>query len=79
MRKYGLENFKFSILEECSISELANREDYWMHYYDCFIPKGYNKFLKKPTGSIPNHTKPIVNPPIKYGFVNIYKNFKFNW
>lgn len=42
MRKYGLENFKFSILEECSISELANKEDYWMHYYDCFIPKGYN-------------------------------------
>ena len=42
MRKYGLENFKFSILEECKISDLANREDYWMNYYDCFIPKGYN-------------------------------------
>ena len=42
MRKYGLENFKFSILEECPISELAKREDYWINYYNCFLPGGYN-------------------------------------
>ena len=42
MRKYGLENFKFSILEECPISELAKREDYWINYYNCFLPNGYN-------------------------------------
>lgn len=42
MRKYGIENFKFSILEECSISELSAREDYWMNYYNCFLPNGYN-------------------------------------
>ena len=42
MRKYGLENFKFSILEECDIPSLSIREDYWMHYYNCFIPNGYN-------------------------------------
>ena len=42
MRKYGIENFKFSILEECSISELSVKEDYWMNYYNCFLPNGYN-------------------------------------
>ena len=42
MRKYGLENFKFSIVEECSISELAAKEDYWINYYNCFLPNGYN-------------------------------------
>lgn len=42
MRKYGLENFKFTVLEECPISELAIREDYWMNYYNSFLPYGYN-------------------------------------
>lgn len=42
MRKYGLENFKFSILEECEINELADREDYWIAYYNSYVPNGYN-------------------------------------
>lgn len=63
MRKYGLENFKFSILEECSISELASREDYWMNYYDSFLPNGYNynKAEAHYTNlSIPNKYKKII-------------------
>ena len=42
MRKYGLENFKFSILEECEISQLAEREDYWITFYNSYVPNGYN-------------------------------------
>lgn len=42
MRKDGLENFKFSILEECEISKLAEREDYWISYYNSYVPNGYN-------------------------------------
>lgn len=42
MRKYGLENFKFSILEECEVNELADREDYWIAYYNSYVPNGYN-------------------------------------
>ena len=34
MRKDGLENFKFSILEECEISQLAEKEDYWITFYN---------------------------------------------
>lgn len=42
MRKDGIENFKFSILEECEISQLAKREDYWITFYNSYVPNGYN-------------------------------------
>lgn len=42
MRKDGIENFKFSILEECEISQLAEREDYWIAFYNSYVPNGYN-------------------------------------
>lgn len=42
MRKDGLENFKFSILEECDISQLAEKEDYWITFYNSYVPNGYN-------------------------------------
>lgn len=43
MRKHGIENFEFSILEECA-DELANdREKHWVNHYDSYIAcKGYN-------------------------------------
>lgn len=45
-KKYGIENFDFQILEECSISELSEREKYYIRLYDCCIldgrDKGYN-------------------------------------
>lgn len=42
IRKYGIENFHFSILEECKIEKLSEREDYWMNYYHSLTPNGYN-------------------------------------
>ena len=39
--KYGSENFKFSIIEECKQFELNDREIYWINKYDSFI-NGYN-------------------------------------
>ena len=39
LRKYGIENFRVSILEECE--NLDERETYWIHYYDSF-KSGYN-------------------------------------
>lgn len=40
-RKYGIENFDFEIIEECDISELQEREKYWIAYYDTYF-HGYN-------------------------------------
>ena len=32
-RKYGMEQFQFEIIEECSIDMLNKREQYWIEYY----------------------------------------------
>lgn len=42
IRKYGLENFEFSILEECSKELLNTRELFWGNYYDVY-QNGYNQ------------------------------------
>lgn len=41
IRKYGLENFTFEVLEECSPEELDEREIYCIAFYDSFR-HGYN-------------------------------------
>ena len=44
MRKHGVENFHPRLVEECDISILAEREKYWIQYYDSF-ENGYNATL----------------------------------
>lgn len=44
IRKYGLNNFSFEILEECSIDELNDRERYYIIKYNSFL-NGYNLTL----------------------------------
>ena len=41
-RKYGVDNFKFEIIEECEIEKLNQKEIYWINYYDTFF-HGYNQ------------------------------------
>lgn len=41
LSKLGIEAFDFLILEECKVSELDNREKYWIEYYNS-IEEGYN-------------------------------------
>lgn len=46
IRKYGLENFSFEIIEECLIEELNERENYWIKYYNSNKEEyGYNQTL----------------------------------
>ena len=42
IEKYGINNFTFEVLEECEISELDDREDFYIQLYDS-ICSGYNK------------------------------------
>lgn len=41
-RKYGLENFLFEVIEECELSDLDNREKYWIKTLNTLSPNGYN-------------------------------------
>lgn len=43
LKKYGNENFTYELLENCnSIEELNERECYYIRFFDCISPKGYN-------------------------------------
>jgi group I intron endonuclease len=44
-KKYGWENHKKEIIEECSVEELSNRETYWIEYYNSY-KKGLNSTPK---------------------------------
>lgn len=58
-RKYGIENFSFSIIEECEPFQLREREKYWIAYYDTYH-NGYNETeggdgVSMPGEKHPNH------------------------
>ena len=42
IKSYGKDNFQFEVLEECTLEQLTEKELYWIHYYNSFIPNGYN-------------------------------------
>ena len=42
-RKYGIENFKFQILEQCDINLLNEKQQYWIDYYNA----EYNQTVKE--------------------------------
>lgn len=44
IRKYGLNNFSFEIIDECDIKELNDKEKYWIAKYNSFF-NGYNLTL----------------------------------
>lgn len=41
MRIFGLNNFSFEIIEECSFEELNEKEKYWIQYFNSY-EEGYN-------------------------------------
>lgn len=43
IRKYGIENFKFEILEECNKSELDAKEVWYISKYKTHSKRGYNQ------------------------------------
>lgn len=42
IKKYGIDKFKFELLEECTRDKLSERERYWIKYYNSFGSGGYN-------------------------------------
>ena len=42
IRQYGLEKFKWEVLEQCSKEKLNEREKYWIAFYDSY-KNGYNQ------------------------------------
>lgn len=43
IKEYGIENFAIDVVEECkTLDELNEREMFWIAYYNCKVPNGYN-------------------------------------
>lgn len=59
IRKYGAENFEFSVIQECLSSQLDDLEAYYIQEYHSVIPLGYNMTLG---GVSPPHKKGVDNP-----------------
>lgn len=54
IRKYGLDNFIFAVIEECEIYNLNQREIYWIDFYKSYDKNfGYNLTMGG------NHSHPI--------------------
>ena len=41
MKEYGIEHFSISLIEECDLNVLGDREQYWIEFYDSYY-NGYN-------------------------------------
>ena len=54
--KYGIENFNFEVIEECSCGELDEKEQYYISKYDTYN-NGYNQTLGGSSGSYGNSIK----------------------
>ena len=46
IKKYGKENFKFEIVEECKENELDEKEIFYIQKYHSMVPNGYNVTLE---------------------------------
>lgn len=45
MNEHGVDNFTFEVIEEDENELLPEREQYWIDYYNSYIPNGYNLTL----------------------------------
>jgi len=42
MNEHGVDNFTFEVIEEVDNDRLPEREQYWIKYYNTYVPNGYN-------------------------------------
>ena len=42
MCKYGIDHFKFEVIEECDVCDLNDKEKYYISLYNTTAPHGYN-------------------------------------
>ena len=78
IKKYGVINFTFEIIEECPKEELIEKEQYYVKFYDTEKPKGYNltkggEHSHNTTGYA--HVSKIKNKKNKLGYVFVYVHY----
>ena len=61
MRKYGIDNFDFEVIEECSSDLLNDKEKYWIEKYDSYR-NGYNQTAGGESGGHSMKISTIIHP-----------------
>jgi group I intron endonuclease len=69
--KYGFDNHKFDVLEECSVELLNERERYYQEFFDC-VEKGLNCAYTKTTDKSGKHSKQTIEN-IKKSLIGVVK------
>lgn len=70
--KYGVENHKFEVIEECNIDQLNERERHWQEHYDVLSRRGLNCSLVETKWKSQVHIKETIE---KIRIANTGKKF----
>ena len=73
IHKYGIENFTFEIIEQCSIDKLDEREIFWIKYYNSYN-NGYNRTPGGKSLRGENHPRAILTEQDVWFIRECYKN-----
>ncbi len=82
IRKHGVENFKFEVLQECTAEEQYSRESYWIGKYDTYN-NGYNSSMggegaglgvKRERGAVHPHAKAVDCYDLKGNYLCTYNS-----
>lgn len=71
MRKYGVKNFNFEIVETCEKFDLDERERYWIQYYDSYN-NGYNSTVGGMSLSGSEHPRALVTEEDVWSIRELY-------
>lgn len=78
--KYGSENFEFSIIEECSKSNINEREIYWINFYGGIENNNNYNILKGGLGGVGNEQwKKKISNTVKEHYKNGDYNQRLNF
>lgn len=72
LRKYGKKNFSFTILEECSLTDLDEKENFWINQYQSLIPLGYNMIQGGSNGMGLSKGIPVIQYDLSGNFIREY-------
>ena len=72
--KYGAENFKFFVVEECQAEDLDDREIYWIDFYDSYY-NGYN-CTKGGSRNVDHFKKRVYYYDLKGNYLGTFESVK---
>lgn len=76
IKKYGVNNFSFEVLEELPIGLLDEKEQYYIEKYNTVVPNGYNVMEK---GEVQHTTFVTINKQQYYQIVEDIKNLSLTF